>query len=442
MRRETSFEDCIHAIEERFAVLPDKRVGSNQFIQMKDVGLSAFSVFFLQCPSFLEHQRAMRTREGDNNANSLFQIDHVPSDNHIRDLLDKVPPSEVFPLFHTLLTHVADNGQLDEFRYLDGQLLLPLDGLHYFSSKKIHCDCCSEQHHSNGEITYSHSMVSATFVHPNRREVLPLIPMFVEPQDGHDKQDCERAACQRWLSGVGADYASMGVTLLGDDLYCCDPIVRKAAAQGFHFILTCKRDSHKGLYEWVDSLEKSGAIASYTRIIGSTKGKQEWRCRYVNQVPIRNGEEALEVNWCELEVVDGTGKRLYYNTFATDHRISEANVIEVVTAGRTRWKTENEHNNTLKNQGYHLAHNFGHGQEHLSSLLASLILLSFLLHTILRIRDERYRRIRDHYPRESFFNQLRTLLMYLLFVTWAAVMEMMLNGCQPPPRRQKKKKRR
>jgi len=384
----------------------------------------------------------MRTREGGDNAHSLFQIDHIPSDNHIRDLLDAVAPSEVFPLFQTLLHDLDAHEQLEGFRYLDGQLLLPLDGVHYFSSKKLRCDRCNEQHHANGETTYSHSMVSAALVHPKRREVLPLIPMFVEPQDCHDKQDCERTACRRWLSGVGADYARLGVTLLGDDLYCCDPVARLAIAQGFHFIFTCKPDSHTCLYEWLDSLEKTGDIKTYTRTIGSTTGKQQWRCRYVNQVPLRDGDEALVVNWCELEVVNNAGKRLYYNTFATDHRVNETNVVEIVTAGRARWKTENEHNNTLKNQGYHLAHNFGHGKQQLSSLLASLILLSFLLHTILRLTDTRYAAIRAHSPRQSFFNQLRTLLRYLLFVTWATVMEMMLNSCQPPPRRRQKKKRR
>jgi hypothetical protein len=284
-------------------------------------------------------------------------------------------------------------------------------------------------------------MMSAALVHPARREVLPLVPMFVEPQDGHGKQDCEREACKRWLLGSGTSYSALGVTLLGDDLYCCEPICRLALQQGYHFIFTCKPDSHTCLYEWVDSLDKESHLHSYKRTIGTTKGKQVWQCRYVNEVPLCDGKDALCVNWCEVEVSDAAGRRLYHNTFTTDHRLTDANVIEVVRAGRTRWKTENEHNNTLKNHGYHLEHNFGHGKKHLASLIATLILLSFLLHTILRLTDHRYRAIRDHSPRQAFFNQLRALLIYVLFATWAAVMEMMLNACQPPPRGRRKKKR-
>ena len=45
------------------------------------------------------------------------------------------------------------------------------------------------------------------------------------------------------------------------------------------------------------------------------------------------------------------------------------NIVQLVRAGRARWKIEDEAFNTLKNQGYHLKHNFGHGDRHLSEAL-------------------------------------------------------------------------
>ena len=48
-------------------------------------------------------------------------------------------------------------------------------------------------------------------------------------------------------------------------------------------------------------------------------------------------------------------------------------------AGRARWKIENETFNTLKNQGYHFEHNFGHGYINLTDVLAVLMLLAFLI---------------------------------------------------------------
>lgn len=93
-------------------------------------------------------------------------------------------------------------------------------------------------------------------------------------------------------------------------------------------------------------------------------------------MPQRDGNDALKVNWCELIILDENGKKCYQNSFITNHLINSDNVAEIVNAGRTRWKIENENNNVLKTKGYHMEHNFGHGKKHLSSLLLTLNLLA------------------------------------------------------------------
>jgi len=404
--------------------LPDKRIGDNSFISMKDIGLSAFSVFFTQSPSFLEHQKLLNKLAGKSNAKSLFRIDHIPSDNHIRDILDEVPPSEIFPVYDYLLSRADKAGELDSYRYLDNKLLMPFDGLHYFSSKNIHCKKCSCRHHKDGTITYTHSMVSSVLVHPAKRQVLPLSPEFIEPQDGHEKQDCELAAAKRWLEIHGKKYAKLGIIVLGDDLYCHQPFCKSVLNTGYDFIFVCKPESHKTLYKDLEGLSKLGAIKE----IETKRNKEVWRCRYINEIEIKDEEDALKVNWCELVIHNRAGKRLYYNTFVTNIAITDKNVFKVVEAGRTRWKTENELNNTLKNHGYFLEHNYGHGKKYLSSLLATMILLSFLFHTLLLLTDKRYRAIRNYWPRKTFFQQLRTLLFYMYFATWSALMEWMVNA--------------
>ena len=158
----------------------------------------------------------------------------------------------------------------------------------------------------------------------------------------------------------------------------------------------------------------------------TVKGKRyTYRCRYLNKVPIREGKDARQVNWCAVEVFDAKGKKAYSGAFITDHILTANNVFEVAIAGRTRWKIENEHNNTLKNQGYYLAHNYGHGRKHLASFLVTLILLSFLFHNMLGLLDARYQALRKAYPRYMFFNHLKTLLRYLLFASWDGLMEFM-----------------
>jgi hypothetical protein len=121
-------------------------------------------------------------------------------------------------------------------------------------------------------------------------------------------------------------------------------------------------------------------------------------------------------------------KVLYHNAFATCHELNEQNVAEMVTAGRARWKVENEGNNILKTKGYHLEHNFGHGQNHLASLLLCLNLLAYLFHTVLELIDISYRAVRTLLvTRQTFFNDLRALTRYLWFESWQALFDFMVS---------------
>ena len=112
---------------------------------------------------------------------------------------------------------------------------------------------------------------------------------------------------------------------------------------------------------------------------------------------MRDTQPALEVNWCELTLTrQSDGKVLYQNAFITRHQLTDLTVALVVSAGRSRWKTENENHNVLKTKGYHLEHNFGHEQRHLACFLLTLNLLAFLFHTVLQLVDKSYQQIRLH----------------------------------------------
>ena len=161
-------------------------------------------------------------------------------------------------------------------------------------------------------------------------------------------------------------------------------------AQGCAFLFVCLPPSHALLYEWVADFERNGEVP--TRVRTRWNGRQRltdtYRC--LNDLPLRDGDDTLLVGWCELTTTDPNGKVLYRNAWASSQPISAANVVAVVAAGRSRWKIENENNNTLKTQGYRFEHNYGHGKQHLAALLASLTLLEFLAHTVLDRLDQRY----------------------------------------------------
>ena len=418
-----------------FLGLPDTRGKSNnRRYEMSDAALSAFAIFFTQSPSFLDSQVRMQKQQGKNNATALFGVHQIPSDNQIRNLLDPVPPETLFPLMATISDELYRDGYLERFRSINRTFLIALDGTDFFSSEKISCPCCTQTTLKNGKTLNRHIAVTPVLVAPGQSNVVALPPHFVQPQDGHDKQDCELAASARWLGQYGAHYAQWGVTFLGDDLYCHQPHCERVLALHAHFLFTCKPESHATLYEWVADLSRNERVTTVvrTRRTGKKVFSDTWR--YVNQVPLRNSDDALMVNWCELVTMDADGKVLFRNAWATSHHITDDNVAEMATAGRARWKIENENNNTLKTKGYHFEHNFGHGQQHLSNLFATLILLAFLAHTTLDWIDAPYRAVRDALPsRRTFFEHLRALILYLPFDDWDHLMQFMKQRLAPEP---------
>lgn len=410
----------IKFLDQELKELPDNRKGDNKKYTVKHALLAAFSVFFTQSPSFLQHQSLMKQKKGKDNAQSLFCLSEIPCDNQIRNLLDPILAKTVSGAFKTTYKWLENNPILEEFKYLDNQILIALDGTEYYSSKKITCPHCNCRKHRNGSITYYHQVVTPVIVSPSKKQVINLAPEFIKKQDGKTKQDCENVAVKRWLLKNPVEPKKNEITLLGDDLYSRQPICELALKQGYNFIFVAKETSHKSLYEWLEFLDKNGEMK-----IGSSQKyekakKRIYRYEYVNKVPIREDKPSLMVNWYEVEIFDAVkNKVIYKNSFITNHHLNEQNIFSMMKSGRTRWKVENESNNILKNQGYNLEHNFGHGQENLSEILLSLNLLAFLFHNVLDLVNNIYQKVRKVLgTRKRFFNDLRALLNYIWFQSW------------------------
>ena len=156
--------------------------------------------------------------------------------------------------------------------------------------------------------------------------------------------------------------------------------------------------------------------------------------RWAHAVPLTDSADALKVNWCDVTVTDAAGKTIYHHAWIPDRELTADTVAGWVAAGRARWKIENENNNVLKTKGYHLEHNFGHGKEHLSSLLATMNLLAFALRTFLELAGADYQLIRATVgARRTFFEHLRALTTYLHFENWARLLDFMMRGLEIGP---------
>jgi hypothetical protein len=390
-----SLEVLLDCLTIHISQLADPRRKSNATkYTMRDAILGAFSMFFMQNESFLEHQRQMASLHGKSNAQTMFGIFNIPTNQQIKNILDGIPATALIGVFDWVYQAMRDQGLLQSFEYLGG-LMVALDGTQYHSSQKVKCDCCSSRQHANGKVTYSHSAILPVIVAPGQSQVISLAPELITPQDGHEKQDCEVEAAKRWVEQHASKMKGHHITLLGDDIYSRQPMCEAIIAAEMNFVFTCLPESHVHLYESLEALDKLGSIKELELKQGSKSRQETLTYRYVNEIPINGSKKSFNINWCAVKVTrDSDGKILYDNAFATKHKLDEETVVQVVEAGRSRWKTENENHNILKTKGYHLEHNFGHGQEHLASTLLMLNLMAFLFHTILHLVDEKYRETR------------------------------------------------
>jgi len=435
MRQRLTLKQLLQPLKEISESLPEHRRGHNKQYTLSDAALSAFSVFYMQSPSFLEWQRRMQRHKGKNNATSLFGVQRIPSTEQIRNLLDPVSEEHFGEAYWALFDMVKEREELEAFRQSMGTWLVSLDGTQHHSSTSIHCEQC-RRIERKGQTHYDHQVLLAVLCAPHEKVVLPLQPEFITPQDGAEKQDCEQAAIKRWIQKYHQRFSPWEVTLLADDLHSRQPVCSVALEHKMHFIFTCKESSHRSLYEELHLLEK---------VEGGVKEKEErhwngryWerrRYRWAEALPLRRGPDALLVNWCEVTVWrESTGKRTFHGAWVTDHAVDEHNVMAITSAGRGRWKVENEGNNVLKNQGYQFEHNYGHGKQHLANVLLTLLLLAFLMHAIFDLIDEKYQAIREELgARRTFFETIRSLTRFQYFRNWEHLLVFMFHGLELEP---------
>ena len=237
--------------------LEDSRNKTGRYYNLTEILMSAFSVFFTCSSSFLENQRRLEEMQGNNNARTCFHVNDIPSTNQIKNVLDNSDYTPLNKIFFKVFDELKSQHVLDNFKTLDNNLLLSLDGTQYFSSSKIHCKNCTVQVHSNGKKSYSHTMLASALVHPNMNVIIPSVPEFIIPQDGHEKQDCEISAAKRFIDKNRDFLKNNNIIILGDDLYSRQPFCQKLLKENIHFIFTCKESSHQILHDLVSKLDRN-----------------------------------------------------------------------------------------------------------------------------------------------------------------------------------------
>jgi hypothetical protein len=414
-QQEITFDSLMKTLSDEFERLPDHR-RANSTYQLADVLRSAFALFSLKSPSLLSFRQ--QTKQERHNLQTIYHITAIPSDTQMRATLDPVSPLPLRTLFAKLFDTLKQAGVIKQYRYWRQHLIISIDGVEHFCSTKIHCDHCCTRTLRNGTISYHHSGLAAVLLHPDHEEVFPLDFEPILKPDGAHKNDCERNAAKRLCAQLHDRYPGISVLLVEDALYANAPHIRQISGYGWKFVLNTKPDSHQSLEKQFAGRLARGQVKE--RQHTDEKGVHH-RYLWTNDLCLCESAVDVKVNYLLYEQTDKQGKVKRW-TWVTNLPLEGRTVEQVMRAGRGRWKIENETFNTLKNQGYHFEHNYGHGVENLATVLALLMLLAFLVDQIQQGCGKVFGQVRSGLRTKSkLWESLRSLFKVLCFDTMTAL---------------------
>jgi hypothetical protein len=397
-------------------------------LTLGDTLMAGFAVFALKEPSLLAFDQQRRSDEG--NLRSLFGFQQIPSDTQMRTILDDVDPQLLRPAFANVFRQLQRGKALEPFVFFQGHYLLALDGTTYFSSEKIHCPSCLERKSRNGKIAYSHQMLGACLVHPDLKEVIPLCPEPIIKQDGDTKNDCERNASRRFLAHFRREHPKLPVIVVEDALSANAPHLADLGEFGLRFIIGIKPGSHGFLFEQMRIACETGQAHVLTLV--DAEGTLH-HYRWLENASLNESNADVLVTMLEYWEIPIKGPIRHFS-WVTDLPVNEETAPTLAIGGRARWHIENETFNTLKNQGYHFDHNFGHGLKNLSVVFALLMMLAFLVDQSMQLCDHLFQAVLKHLKRKCrLWEHIRGLFHHFQLTSMRQVHELLLKDYKATP---------
>ncbi len=255
-----------------------------------------------------------------------------------------------------------------------------MDGTEYHSFESVRYKQCLTKNKDNPDKPTRHQYftLQVAIMHPDLKQVIPVMAEPIRNTDGVKKQDCEINVAKRLIPLLRQQSLQKKLIIMGDDLFSRQPMIECVLKHHFHFFFVAKLTSHTYMIEWLDICDQLHELREI-----DVKGRtilHQWR----NGIPLHGEKEAIHVHcFCKKLLTRGPdGEEVVRRTesWVTDLEVNSDDVVLFTNGAKSRWKIENECFNTLKNQGCHLEHNYGHGVKNLAFKFYLLALLSFLFH--------------------------------------------------------------
>lgn len=378
-------DKLLQDIKQGFLGVAEHRYKNAQ-VSLSDYLQSSFAMFHLKDPS-LHHYR-VNYPEREANLERIYQIKSLPSDSAMREAIDGICPQGIQDCFRIPLQVIEEQGIMSDYRVLGRYQSILFDGTEHYCSSLSPCEHCLTKVHRNKKgvvtkTTYHHQALAGVMVHHGHKEVFPICSEAIVRQDGECKNDCELNAAKRLMPIIRGLLPKSRYEVLGvfDGLYPNGPFIRTLNEADMRFVIGIREGY---VLIQVERLKAEKALIEYEWV--NPKGEKSI-ARWSNCLILNGQHQDILVNYFECEEFDKNGVRIYYNAWITDIAISKENIEELIRVGRSRWKIENETFNTLKNQGYHLEHNYGHGKKYLATNFMLLTFLAFFVDQIAQRLD-------------------------------------------------------
>lgn len=386
---------------------------------LTDCLMSGLALFGMKYPSLLKFDTDTRSNKTVmNNIKNLYSISEVPSDTTFRETLDEVEPKKLQNILDFIISKLQRGKVLEKYRHINNKYLIPLDGTGYFSSHNVHCDNCCVKEHRDGTKTYYHNALTCVIAHPQQKEVFPLALEPIIQQDGTNKNDCELNAAKRIVETLQNSHPHLSKILVCDALYSNGPFIKNLLENDISYIITVTGNGNKFLFD-------KFKLSSKEEIMH--EGDKTYKYKYTNQIQLNASHPDLLVN-----IIDYTELKndtvIYHSTWITDITITKENLQQIMEGARTRWHIENQTFNTLKNQGYHFEHNFGHGNNNLTTVLAYLMLITFLIDQVQSATSDYFKKALEIEGRNSYlWGKIKTSFKEIIFDCWKSLYEHIIN---------------
>lgn len=420
MRQWLSAPGLLHSMRQAFSRVKDPLAGRARQYHLTDCLMSGLAVFGLKCPSLLDFDEKRRDDVVCHNLKTLYGVQQAPCDTQLRKRLDDINPGLLKHAYKAGFRAAQRGKVLPLFECYDGHYLVSVDGTGIFHSNSVHCNHCCVKQHRDGTVSYYHQMLSSVLVHPDQPVVLPLWAEPISKADGSSKNDCERNASRRLLTDLRTLHPQLKLVVVEDALYANNPHIELLKSLDMRYLISVKPADHAWLFDWLKHCQCTPLTLPY--------GQAEVTLRWYQDVPLTSSEQH------RVNVISCTqtyqGKTTHF-TWITDIPVNRDNVYQLMRGARARWKIENETFNTLKNQGYHFEHNFGHGYQHLSTVLAYLMLLAFMIDQLQQLCCPFFQRaLKACLKKKNLWEQMRHYFRNYFIECWEAFYQALVKRPQ------------